>query len=353
MLASLQEHELAPRSVPPLVWLLLGNRQGDDNQLRALAEALGFPYETKRITYNRLRHIASLRGQRLLYLTREARAQLHPPWPDLVVGVGYDSVPIARHVRQMSGGLTRLVQIGNPRTTTDDIDLVIATPQYCLRPAPNLLALPFPIGNPARTTAPTGDEVRWLEAMPRPRRLVAVGGATRQWKIARSKLDRAVEYLRQERAGSGGSVIAAMSRRTPSEITRSLAKRLSGPGEACVESFPRFGVLLANCDEFHVTADSVSMLAEAILTGKPVGMIPIDRSLRGRVGHFLRGLGLNLRFNADLSRFWDYLLANRLIGTVESPVASNVSDTTGTAVQAVRNLLARPPGLALLQRTQV
>ena len=45
----------------PLAWLLLGNREGDNNQLRALAVALGFPFECKRIAYNSLRHLAFLR----------------------------------------------------------------------------------------------------------------------------------------------------------------------------------------------------------------------------------------------------------------------------------------------------
>jgi hypothetical protein len=36
----------------PRVWLLLGGRTGDNNQLLALAEALAFPFEVKRLRYN-------------------------------------------------------------------------------------------------------------------------------------------------------------------------------------------------------------------------------------------------------------------------------------------------------------
>jgi hypothetical protein len=81
------------------------------------------------------------------------------------------------------------------------------------------------------------------------------------------------------------------------------------------------------------------MLSEAILTGKPVGIIPIRRSLRGRGGNWLRGWGWDLRSNADLSRFWRYLAANSLAGTIEYPLASNVTDTIGTAVAAVRKVV--------------
>ena len=83
----------------PKVWILLGNRVGDDNQLRALAEGLGWPFEEKPLRFNRLRHLRFLRDERLLHLTDEVRSTLVPPWPDLVLGLGYESIPVARFIR--------------------------------------------------------------------------------------------------------------------------------------------------------------------------------------------------------------------------------------------------------------
>lgn len=344
--------EMKARSISPggaapgaPVWVLAGSRQGDNNQLRALAGALGRPFDVKRLTFNPLRHIAFLRGERLLYLAAAAKAMLAPPWPDLVIGLGYDSMPVARHIRRMSGGRTKLVQLGNPRTDISDIDLVITTPQYSLGPADNVLCLPFPIGNPASGVAPTSAEAAWLDAFPRPRRLIAIGGSTRQWQLDVRALDQVVRYLRTEAFRNGGSVIAVTSRRTPEAVFRRLQKQLSGEGEACVQDFPRFGVLLAEADECHVTADSVSMLAEAILTGKPVGMIPIARSWRGRLGQFVRRHVRDIRGHADLTAFWRYLIENQLIGTAAAPVASEVSDTVERAAAAVRAIIeCRGPG---------
>ena len=223
----------------PLVWVLLGSQRGDNNQLRALAEALGLPYETKQITYNPLGKLAFLRGQRLLYLTQQARQILAPPWPDLVLGLGYASMPVARSIRRRSGGRARLVHIGNPRTRLADIDLVLTTPQYPLTEAANIVILPFPIGNPARAVTLESDEARWLRRFPRPRRLVAVGGSTRQWRIEASNLDWVIQHLQTERARHGGSVIAVTSPRTGLAITHLLRSRLTGKTDACVEDFPR------------------------------------------------------------------------------------------------------------------
>jgi mitochondrial fission protein ELM1 len=323
----------------PLVWILTGERQGDNRQLFALAEALCLPYEAKPLTYNMLRHIGQFRGERMLHLTRQSRRTLAPPWPDVVIGLGYENVPVSRYIRRRSGGRTRLVQIGNPRTAIDDIDLVITTPQYPKSQASNVLRLPFPIGNPVQAATATREEEEWLRSFARPRRLVAVGGSTRQWKIDGAELGRAIRYLQGLSANDGGSVIAVTSRRTPPAIKRLLEERLMGERDAVVDNFPRFAVLLARCDECFVTADSVSMLSEAILSGKPVAMIPIARSLRGRIGHWLRERGLNMRSHADLSKFWEQLTVNGLVGSIESPQASNVGDTVAAAVSAVREVL--------------
>lgn len=322
----------------PGVWLLLGARLGDNNQLLALGEGLGLPFEIKSLSFNPLHHLR-WRWLGLRILSPQSRRAIRPPWPQLVVSIAFSSVAVARHIRGESKGRTRLVHIGNPRSQIDDLDLVILTPQYIRGEAPNILTIPFPIGNPGRMASPAHDEDEWLRGFPRPRRLVAVGGWTRNWTIDHSQLDRAIEHLKRLNQIEGGSIIAITSPRTTSKTRRRLQARLTGPTEAVVDHFPRFGVLLDACDECYVTADSVSMLSEAILMGKPVGMIPIARSLRGAVGHWIKTAVWNFRSHSDLSRFWRYLEVEGLVGSVDSPVASRVSDTIGTAVSAVRRVI--------------
>ena len=147
------------------VWILAGSRRGDNNQLQALAEALGMPFETKILAYNGLRHVPAFRRD-LLHVTKSSGAVIRPPWPDLVIGVGPNSPPVARYIRRRSGGRTRIVQIGDPRCPIRDLDLLITTPQYIRRKAPNILALPLPIGDPARSVAVTPDEELWLQSSP-------------------------------------------------------------------------------------------------------------------------------------------------------------------------------------------
>ena len=323
----------------PQVWLLLGTRRGDTNQLCALADALGLPCEGKALTYNRLRHLPVLRRAGLWMVSRESRKLLRPPWPRLIIGVGYASVHVAREIRRRSGGRTRIVQVGNPRTRVDDLDLVITTPQYSRAPAANVLALPYPMGNPASVAAPTPQEQAWLRAYPRPLRVVAVGGPARYWKIDHDALASAVRKLAARSAEDGGSLVAVVSPRTTADTRELLSDLLTGECETLVEDFPRFATLLAAADEIHVTADSVSMLTEAILTGKPVGMIPIARSLRGRIARTLHRLGIGGRPVPDFPYFWRQLTREARVGPVEDPVASESKDSVTIAARAVRRLL--------------
>src|SRR5207302_4835207 len=46
---------------------------------------------------------------------------------------------------------------------------------------------------------------------------------------------------------------------------------------------PGYPALIEAADEIFVTADSVAMVADAVTTGKPVGVIPIAKSRLGEV----------------------------------------------------------------------
>ena len=92
--------------------------------------------------------------------------------------------------------------------------------------------------------------------------------------------------------------------------------------------------------ELFVTGDSVSMLSEAILTGKPVGLVPIEQDGKGRrkLRDAPQEIGPDAR-RRDLRRFWNHLSEEGLIGTIEKPVAAEVENPVETAARAVRNLL--------------
>jgi mitochondrial fission protein ELM1 len=106
--------------------------------------------------------------------------------------------------------------------------------------------------------------------------------------------------------------------------------------------FPRFPVLLADADELFPSADSISMISESVITGKPTGIVPAEMSLIGRIALGRRVTKGNRR--RDLRRFSDHLLESRLAGTIEKPLASKTDNPAVAAAIEVRTILERLNG---------
>ena len=83
-----------PSEAPPRVrvWVLLGAGAGDNAQLLRLAEALGWPFEAKRIRYNRLNRCPNLLKVRLANgISR------HCNWRPVRLAGEIGSAEVARH----------------------------------------------------------------------------------------------------------------------------------------------------------------------------------------------------------------------------------------------------------------
>lgn len=321
----------------PPVWVLAGHRTGDNNQLLRLAGELGLPFRTIELGYNGLHRLPPrLLGATVASLDAESRSRLRPPWPKLVLGIGNRSVPAALAIRRMSGGTARLVRLGNPRLDPRNFDLVITTAQYSVPDAPNVLRLPVGISTAPRVE-PSREESEWLARLPRPHRLLLVGGDTFMWRLTPDALSGAASALRQK---AGGSVIAVSSARSGKAVLDSIAATLAQSDHALVWGrFPRYPVLLADADEIHVTADSAAMISDSIATRKPVALIEPRMTLSGRFFYGLQRLGIPVPVR-DVRRFWTQARDRRLAGTVERPLAGTLDlDPLAEAVSAIRPLL--------------
>ena len=68
---------------PARVWALLGPHRGDNNQILALANALGLPFEEKHLRYNWLRRLpAGLLGATCASVAGDCRKLIEGEPPD-------------------------------------------------------------------------------------------------------------------------------------------------------------------------------------------------------------------------------------------------------------------------------
>lgn len=321
-----------------VIWVLTGDKTGDNNQLLALAELVGAPFENKKLSYNLARAIPPrFLGTSLLSLTPEARTQLAPPWPDLVIAIGRRSVATARWLKKHHG--SKLALIGHPRVDPRHFDLVITTRQYPVPRHDNVILLPMPMSRLGQPQSPNGAEADLFGSLPRPHLLLALGGPTKYWALDRVATVDAVDALLARAERRGGTVIAIGSRRTPPEILDAVRARLAAPHRLVENTAIRFASLMHDADEVFVTADSISMLSEAIQTGKPVGMIPIVLTDKGK-SRLGTAPGEKRHRNRDLRHIWNYLEAEGLVGTVAEPRAGDWNDgAVLQAAEAVRALI--------------
>lgn len=267
--------------VAPSVWVLADDRAGNVNQALGVAEALGLPFEVKRIGYSRLAMLPNfVRGASTLGLTDETVDQLTAPWPEVVIGAGRRVAPVARWIKRMAGGRAFLVQIMYPGGygpgAIGEFNL-IAVPRHdaFTEILPTVLRI---TGAPHRVTPDRLDREAeaWrdrFDGYPRPFISVLVGGSTKNRPFGAREATDFAGRLRQMQAETGGSLLITTSRRTPPQAVATLERLLPQPlwlykvGDAGEN--PYFG-LLALADAVVVTGDSVSMCSEACATQGPV-----------------------------------------------------------------------------------
>jgi mitochondrial fission protein ELM1 len=334
------------RQPSPRIWALLGLHRGDNNQVIALAEALGIPFELKMLRYNGWRRLKPrFLGASLLSVASESRSSIAGDPPDLIISTGHRSVPVVQALRRRSMGRTRCVHIGFPRLPPERFDLVITTPEYPIPDHPNVMRIPFALTRDIGEVPMSRLDASLLERFPIPRRLLVLGGPTRYWRLETNDVLDALSTLLDVAEREGGSVLAVGSPRTPAEILRAVEPELKAASVpailAPIDGPPAYSNLLRVADSIFVTADSVAMVGDAITTGRPVGLVPIRATRNGaRYMKLMNWIRPGQRVHPrDLRFFWAALERNGLVGTVQHPRNGVSSDLAAEVVERVLKLL--------------
>ena len=341
----------------PRVWILAARRAGDNNPLFALANALGWPYETKRFVYRPTELASNLTFDATLLGRSTARSsRVGPPWPDLVISGDRPGEPIARWIRQRATRRVKLVHVGRPWRDVDRFDLVVVTPEYRVPAGERVVQNPLPMHELTRARLETAAGA-WrsrLALLPRPRIALLVGGNSELFTFdvaAAVRLARAVSAMARS---AHGSLLVTTSARTPIASANTLFSSIDVPSENYrwhghgARDNP-YLAFLALADEIVVTGDSIPMLADACATGRPVHIFDPGRYAGGGSADFVaalrrrfRHLGV-ARLGRDLRRVHNELLAHGsavILGDrLQKPPAA-VRDYVGQTAARVRRLVA-------------
>jgi mitochondrial fission protein ELM1 len=301
---------------PLEIWAVSDGRAGIEAQAVGLAEALmrraPGHLTVKRV---RLRTPWSWLPPGFTPAPRQALSigsdPIEPPWPDIFVGCGRASVPLAMGMRAWSRRRTFVVQLQDPRVNPREFDVVVP-PIHDGLEGPNVLPI---VGSchritPERIEAAMAEyRAVALDELPSPRFAVLIGGKSKRQDISARRARDISDSLARVQRETGGSLMTTLSRRT-SDAARMQFRAWLAPHCAVFyegDGANPYPALLGAADHIFVTADSVNMAAEASATGKPVHVLAVD-GRAGKLAAFHQSLarrGCARPFNGRLES-WNY-----------------------------------------------
>ncbi|HEV2362670.1 MAG TPA: mitochondrial fission ELM1 family protein [Caulobacteraceae bacterium] len=243
--------------------------------------------------------------------------------PDLLVTCGRRSAAFSAALASEARGVVR-AHIQDPRRSVADFDLVIVLGHDDTAAAPNVIETVTALHEitPERLAAGAQGWRQRFARLPRPLTGVAIGGPTRRSGFSRADGRRFIGILRSARL-QGGLAITP-SRRTPGHVRRCLARTFGEDSGVFIfdgaGDNPYLGIL-ALSDRLLVTGDSVSMVSEALATGRPVQVFDTGEGRHQRFLDTLVGRGLASRAPAP------------------APPRTGPFDETPRAAAALRRLL--------------
>ena len=211
-----------------------------------------------------------------------------PPEP-LVFGCAGKPAPVLAALRRLG---RQTVQIQHPRMDPRLFDQIVVSRHDGLT-GPNVIVTRTALHRvtPARLAAARLDWAERLAHLPRPLVAVLVGGSNGRFRLEQAEgVTLAGQVAAMMHADQAGVAVTPSRRTAPGVVSalRTALEPLGGTVWDGTGENPYFG-LLACADAIIVTADSVSMVSEAVATAAPVLIAELPGRSR-RIGAFLDGL---------------------------------------------------------------
>ena len=294
----------------PVAWVLHDGKAGMRSQALGLAEATRFRLVEKPLGIRRpWDTLPPQLWPRSRWTVWDGPSQLAPPWPDLVIGCGRNTVVPALAIRGAAGRSTFLAQVQDPRMRRAEFDLLVVPEHDRLR-GPNVIVSRGAMHRVTPLLLAAGrNRFAALAAIPRPVVTVLIGGGNRAYRLNLHRIAEIADAIARILRERGGCALVTPSRRTGEAGWKLIQDRLAGLPAIVWDGSgenPYFAYL-ALADAFLVTADSVSMISEAAATGKPVYILDLagGSAKFSRFHRLMREAGITRPFAGHLET-WTY-----------------------------------------------
>ena len=317
---------------PKTAWVLTDGKAGDELQCLGIAEALNLKPDIRRIAprhpYDWLAPWGPVDPREM---PDQPDSPLRGPFPDLVIGSGRRAIPALRLIKALQGDRVFTVCLKDPRTGAGTADL-IWVPEHDRLTGPNVIRT---LTSPHRLRltdlqAARLEPPRALLSLPHPRVGVLVGGNSRNHHFTLADITKFVQGL-ESLTRQGAALIVTLSRRTPQALADAVHGCVGASGGYVWDGTGAnpYRAILALSDQFVVTADSVNMISEACLTGRPIHVFEPSRRFFGNAA----------KINRFISGLIAYGAVQNFQGTLES-YAYKPLDSTPVIADAIKRAFA-------------
>lgn len=303
---------------PPVIWAIADGRPGHWNQVRGIVEAI-----ERRMLINDYAITAPSRLQSVIDAASgrwSATSEL--PSPDLILGAGHATHLPMLLARRSRGG--RCVVIMRPTFPTHWFDLCLLPDIHRCAPGPHIMLTRGAVNRIKRSDQADPDAG-----------LILVGGPSRHVRWDGASV---AEQIFQVCSAMGDTHwTISTSRRTPQEmlyLLQNMGLLNTTIVDGCSTSSNWLPAQLSRSAVAWVTADSVSMVYEALTSGARVGVLKVP--LRRSTGKLARSLD-SLSAAGDVTLFEDWTRSGQILSST-----SVFAEADRCAAEIVRRFL-RPP----------
>ncbi len=241
---------------------------GTIKQAQALSSALGLE------AY--LHEVKSFFGW-LVGTTLAARINHDEVPPSCVISAGRRAAPVALALKKKYPTIP-FIHIMNPGWFwRSRFDLVI-TPRHDGISGSNVISVTGALAAPAKPTKDVIAHFKNTLVSGKPTLVMLIGGNTPNYTFSPNTVNKWCAAVSTHLAHTPMNVLISFSRRTSGDI-RELVTTASQKWNAYIwdEKLPNpYPFFLKSADVFMISQDSVSMVSEAALTGKPVYLLPLE-----------------------------------------------------------------------------
>jgi len=299
-----------------IIWALVDDRTGSNNQSIAVAEKLSTYYIIKKIVYNKLVVLPNfIRNDSLIGIDLVNSSDIAYDLPDVVICAGRRLSPVALNIKKRSKGKTFVINIMDPDFNFDKFDVILLPEHDNLSKRrlknKNIITTVGSL-NRVNLNKVAEEAKKWNEFFVdynRPLVSLIIGGDTKDRSYNPKEFGLMINNLSKLVNKISGTLLLTTSRRTSDACNEEIRKNINcdyylydWKWENDKRNIKKnslgnpYYAMLGVSDFLIVTADSMSMISECCSTGRPT-YIYMPRNSVGKK-HL---------------RFCDYLLKNNYV----------------------------------------